>query len=373
MGYGVYLTRFIRQGVALFVKKYRMFGLPIPLKGVSSRRAGVAIREVVVVIFVILIVFILGAPILLQMRSKSRRAACERNQRLVGFALFEYEQQHGSFPGYRNWQLPDDSDSRVVGWVFSTLPYLRSNSKPESPARWASVFDEFGPAGSEETRGKDSATRISMLLCPATPVAADAPDSACHFVVNGGLPDAIVLGRPDPAPKSGDETKPAIRALPDWPANGVFLDATHEGSLRTGLLYVQERDGADSTLLLSENTAGGRWSEGTESELVFLWDNARWESGKGRVFGFNRRFDNTPNSLETARASSFHAGGANVVFVSGATRFLSDSIDQSVFVALMTSENAALRVPGQLKPLPPPFGTPPFGSLPAKPGTVEPE
>jgi hypothetical protein len=350
MGYGVYLTRFIRQGAALFVKNYQMFGRRLPPKVLNRHRNGIALREVIVLIAILLALLTLGSPYLLQLRAKSRRAACERNMLLVSFALSEYEQQMGGFPGYRQRQLSDDEMSRNVGWVFSTLPYLRPSSTINTTP-WAHVFELYGAAGEDDMKGDDPATRIGMLLCPAAPGIGEMPPAACHFVANGGLPDADMDGRV------------ATDALPDWPANGVFLDATRAGSPKIGISYIQQRDGTEMTLLLSENTAAGPWSNGKERELVFLWDNARWDGGAGRVSAFNEGFADTENSLATARASSFHVGGANVVFVSGASRVLSDSIDQDVFVAMMATENAALRTPGETSPLPPPFG----------PGTAEPE
>lgn len=311
----------------------------------ARRRRGLALREFVIIGAILSFFFMLLAPILLQMRAQSRQTSCLRNLQHVGRATLEYEELNGNFPGYRDWQNPSEPGGRRIGWVFKVVPYLRTDPTAErfTPGPWAGIHDRHGPGGDPATRGTEPDVSVPLLICPSLTPPENAPPTYANYVANGGLPDAHLI---------------ADDALPDWPQNGVYLDYTVPGSPKTSVSYVQQRDGADMTLMLSENTAAGAWSRDEEAELTFLWDNAEPNAPNRQVLRINREFKQLEASIRRARPSSFHVGGVNVVFVGGGSRFLSDGIDESVYVALMASDNTALKTPGKTTPLPLPYGSP---------------
>ncbi|MGC4003753.1 MAG: DUF1559 domain-containing protein [Pirellulales bacterium] len=116
------------------------------------------------------------------------------------------------------------------------------------------------------------------------------------------------------------------------------------------------QDGAGQTLMLTENLLaknyvpdavavseylfGFMWITNTainpaEPEKKVNGRKASWTtSGVTNISLLNSDSEATNN---TARPSSFHPGGVNVVFADGSTRFLREDIDYQVYRTLMTS------------------------------------
>ena len=83
-------------------------------RGVTQRRSGYTIREVLLVVVVIAVALLLFAPVLLQQRARSRRDACEHRQVATANAIFAFEGLHGQFPGYRVHQLTDEEEQAIA-------------------------------------------------------------------------------------------------------------------------------------------------------------------------------------------------------------------------------------------------------------------
>jgi hypothetical protein len=139
----------------------------------------------------------------------------------------------------------------------------------------------------------------------------------------------------------------------------VFLDLfrqlDEDEPVVTSVAFVEQWDGADSTLLLSENVDAGQWTDDTEANVGFVW----WpqvEDGSPlpaqQILRINERAGEGDGSIQFARPSSFHVGGVNVVFVSGRQRFLSQQIDDLVYARLMMSNSREAKFPGTDQPAP---------------------
>jgi hypothetical protein len=61
----------------------------------------------------------------------------------------------------------------------------------------------------------------------------------------------------------------------------------------------------------------------------------------------------------TSRPSSNHRGGVNILFVSGAGRFVRNELAYPVYIALMTTKGAEAREPGTTNPSGPLVRQPP--------------
>lgn len=301
-------------------------------------RNGLSKMEILFLVALAAIGLMLLVPYVYKQRLMQRRQWCEKRQTDVATSILGFEDAVHSFPGYRNLQAESvDGKRYATGWVFPILPYLAREADPANAASYDEVYSQHGPTGPAETRGTPPVLFLSDLVCPDhRPGAQGAKGNWLAWVVNSGLPDA-----------------PQAKELPpDWPANGVFLDFFSRepaADYRVSLDYVNEHDGAEHTLLLSENVDAGRWTDFDEPRVAFVWA-ANMVNGEpipqGVLFRINRRRGEGDGSLAFARPSSYHRGGVNAVFCDGRTSFLSENMDYVLFCRLMTPAGDKVRQAG---------------------------
>jgi hypothetical protein len=322
------------------------------------RREGRTTREIVVAAVVVLVLALLLAPYLLQQRATSRRNFCELRQIELARAVTRFEVEQGYYPGYRSaifsaGRFPDDSGdqeaSPPIGWVYSLLPYLElpAAQQANEPTSFRQLFLQHGPSGPDDLRGRVPQEEFfGNLLCPTDPRSDGPRDRAiCSFVANAGMPDA----------------EPTEEGPLDWPANGVFLDAFTPPLFPVTPLsraQLNEGDGSEHTLLLSENLDSGLWIDHEESRVGLLWVphlvDGQPDPGD-QLLRINEQGGKGDGSIRFARPSSFHPGGVNVVFASQRSQFLSQDIDYVVYAHLMTTDITSVTLPGSQAPAPAPY------------------
>ena len=274
---------------------------------VARKRFGLTLLEVLVLLVIVglLLVLVIGYLTQQPARGPNPRPQCMNNQKQIAWALQNYEAAHGYFPGYVNRIGDDPAKERLtVSWSVPLLPYL------ERSDLW------------EEWRGGNPiVVELDLLICPSDPP--EQLDAPLSYVVNCGLP--------------GDS---------DTWADGVFFnhDIDSEPMLNS-LAHISECDGAQNTLLLSENIQAGLWSDTMEADVGMVW-----RKSPGPCSPINQCIDaaNRPQDLKYARPSSRHGGGVVVIFCDGHGRFLSEDIDYRVYQHLMTPDSRAAGVPGVL-------------------------
>ena len=104
-------------------------------------------------------------------------------------------------------------------------------------------------------------------------------------------------------------------------------------------------DGAQSTLLISENVQANLWYYTAETDIGMLWQNAPGNCGQ-----INLCLDHgsITGSVDLARPSSFHSGGVVASFCDGHQCFLREDIDYRVYQHLMTPDSRAAGISGTL-------------------------
>jgi prepilin-type processing-associated H-X9-DG protein len=193
---------------------------------------------------------------------------------------------------------------------------------------------------------------IELFVCQAdSDATASADIPALSYSVNAGAPDW----------DGGTFLGGAGRG--DTKANGVFFNLYEQawrGIKPSAARLANIRDGAATTILLTENShksyepvATGSptrftWLFGTEQHLGVVWVvNVSPRPGNSLVDQerINRVSDDAynnvpvfdPNSPRFARPASNHGSGVNVVFCDGHSQFVSDEIDYVVYQQLLTS------------------------------------
>lgn len=283
-------------------------------------------------------------PYVYRQRLMQRRQWCEKRQIDVSKAILAYEEAKGRFPGYRNLQAKTAAGKQqATGWVYPILPYLGTEAEEAGSGQYAPLFTAHGPEGPEATRGLPPDQFLAELVCPDhRPANESERPNWLGWVVNSGMPDV-----------KNDQGLP-----PDWPANGVFLDyfsRPASADCQVTLDSINAHDGAEHTLLLSENVDAGRWTDFEEPRVAFVWvaNLVNGEpSPQGVLFRINRRRGEGDGTMQFARPSSYHRGGVNAVFCDGSTRFLSENMDYLVFCRLMTPDGTLTKQAGTTNPVP---------------------
>ena len=328
-----------------------------------SSRAGLARREIAVILVFISIPLLLLFPYLQQQRVAARRRLCEMRQIQTAFAVQRYENQFGEFPGYRNLQaVRENGTAQPTSWVFPVLPYLTRlhpnlgvRGTPDGAASqqdlspYADVVKQYGPAGIEETRGDIPDTTVIELICPADRPAgkASTDPTRMSFVANTGMPDV----------------KPTDELPADWPANGVFTNQYPNGAIADpiSMAFLEDHDGKDYTLMLSENVDAGTWTDLSESLVGFVWIAGFVDdqpAPTSRLLRINDDVGHGDGSTKFSRPSSFHPQGVNAVFCSGRSEFISQDIDYLLFAQMMSSDSISVMLPGTETLVEPPYRVP---------------
>jgi prepilin-type processing-associated H-X9-DG protein len=218
-------------------------------------------------------------------------------------------------------------------------------SGPEVLGPWNEIYEQVGPPGNDDLRGKVLAEYIPQLICPDDPRGSKRPPEAwISYVANCGLPDA----------------EPRDEFPADWPANGVFLERFLDRAESRAMTrkFIKDHDGESYTLLFSENIDAGKWTDTNEALVGFLWYPGTPQGTHdpaGVVLSINQPRGKRDDSVRYARPASLHVGGVNVAYADGHTDFLVSEIDYRIYAAHMSPDGQNATWPGSDKPLDPPW------------------
>jgi prepilin-type processing-associated H-X9-DG protein len=185
------------------------------------------------------------------------------------------------------------------------------------------------------------------------------------YVANCGVRDVVVTGNsvyaPDRATNGIFQNHYAFRApggteLSTWPAIVSKLVVRVSAS--------DIKDGADSTILLSENLQAWQWCFTTDNSGMSVATRCSPESLFGMIWGVNAstypaypKMINTNKTLAEsnyylssdnyafARPSSNHDNGVNVAFCDGHVSFLRENVAYTVFAQLMSPDGQRITNP----------------------------
>jgi len=311
-------------------------------------------------------------------RNNVRADACQENLRSLAIAANQYDARNGRYVGYMNalqteqgetYVDPRTGKSAPVSWVVELLPDLDRTplyDKWRQVPAAGGVFNEY------------LQVQLDMLLCPDDKREEAGP--RLSYVANTGrqdLPKALrQSGEPGAAITAATAAKPR-----DWQANGVFFDNYSEdryvkpdAATRGPMVIMrsgQIRDPKDKTILFSENLDASSYVfdpkqvPGGDFALTEIGWGSIWNTGKIELaanpthlptmkpdapaspINFGLDEPTRKPDYKYCRPSSKHVGGANAAFAGNNVMFLNEKISYFVYAKLMTSDDQAIKTPGE--------------------------
>jgi len=316
------------------------------------RRSGFTLIELVVVIGIIGLLVGLLIPAVLAARSAVRRAECASNLRQLGIAVQAYEETHGVMPSIIQSMGPMRGFFHKKYTVFTAiLPYLDQGSlyaaiNFESPLENPAYFGWDDRMLSNETALR---TKVELFLCPAD--ASSGPPSlmaGINYRTNQGAlrNSGTPRTRGQLGPFSDNWWPCRTSQIKDGLSNTIAVsEGLRSESLAdriVGRTIVVHRDALSPDRPFSACTA--HLSEGTGG--IYNFSGLSWMIGGMSSSSYNHVL--TPNAADAdclwrsnpapgyVAARGEHRGGVNALAVDGSVRFVSNGIDEDVWIALGT-------------------------------------
>jgi len=317
--------------------------------GMRSRRAFTLI-ELLVVIAIIAILIALLVPAVQKVRESAARTQCQNNLKQVGLALHAFHDVFKKLPVGEY-----DDDNRNWGWMTYMLPYIEQGpiyNNLRTAGMWIPPGMGGGANGvnvdtlgsrhdvSNWYGGNAAQTVLSVFLCPSDIM----PNQA-----RNGYGKTNYCGNIGQAPNNISGTVGTNfgchNAYNGGIQTGVLLFANHN-TLTWSTSLTSISDGTSNTVGVGEVTENN-WTKNDNDGAFPIWAGGNPNGrGCGDVWGMASTFRcmdiNFPlNFTPTVNRSiltfgSKHTGGANFLFMDGSVRFVSDTINTTVYRSLGT-------------------------------------
>ena len=273
-------------------------------------RRGFSLIEVVVVIGIVLILLAISIPVVRDMRSLTRRSNCDQNLVRLALATQAYTSDFGHLPSGSltfNADLNWDVDAKAAqirslpegyhhNWISNLLPYLDRQGLYQSIEFELSVYADANRLPRE--------VDLAMLRCPAA-----APSQLANTTSYVGLHDDQAV------PIAQDNS--GLWMVDRW----LDTDDIVDGTTYT-ILLGEKLSPADYDLSWMSGTRSSLRNAGTPINAVIAIEAYR-------------------DPLFVGGLASHHAGGASVAMADSSVRFLSETINESIYQNMVAREDAA--------------------------------
>ena len=295
----------------------------------AGMRRGFTLIELLVVIAIIAVLVALVLPAVQQARESARQTTCRNNLKQIGLALHNYHSAHSLFPP------SSTSDVEQGGWIV--VP------KGRHIHSWSSLLL---PYVDQQTLHNQFNFNLSSLHPDNLPLAEMLPEvfrcpsysgpkfsqdeNYTRFSERCAITNYAAMGSSDVGHIYGQNS--GVLA-PD----GTMFPLSHSR-------IDDVTDGTGQTVLICETREEKMmvWTDGGTAALVARpYDAGNPPGYGGRRVSLNYRpYFVYENPSSEYGPSSQHSGGGMHLLVDGSVRFVSEDIDERLYVALATRSNA---------------------------------
>ena len=339
----------------------------------SRHSRGFTLVELLVVIAIIGVLIALLLPAVQAAREAARRSQCSNNLKQIGIALHNYHSAHNCFPpggldygwSYRADSRPEpepaDKTVKNLNGLVLLLPYLEQQplyekydfrqcaSHAGSPGQTQSnIISSSRPfAGDAVASGNGDviSQMVPVFICPSDPYDVLLPAGSAYGIKAGSSLRAV---------KTNYDFS-ALRSDFDYFNDWTLLKATAKCMFgeNSDTTIAKVTDGTSNTVAVVETVhwiANGHspaWGmRGWVMTGIEIGQGInRWELSPGNYWA-------SPQGAVRGRlgdwgwAGSLHPGGCQVCLADGSTRFISETVDKVILVAIGTmAGNEAVAVP----------------------------
>lgn len=311
----------------------------------SLRRDALTLVELLVVIAVIGLLVALLLPAVQSAREAARRGVCSSNLRQLAIALHDFESANGGFP------------AGAYGQVAYLSPQVLLANYYEQNAAYTQISFAVGPLAPPNY---DAArARPQTLICPSDPFPARIHDLGwSSYHANCGTWSHVngwdgVFGASFKV-----NTKPAIPALPPLRLSEVLDGLSNTAAFAEVVNGAGQSGEARSKFdcySFGRAPSGDIWAaraaflarDWTSASIpwagTWRWRGYPWTEGSASATWYNHLL--TPNNpcwwpsdwyRIVSPASSCHPGGAQAAMCDASVRFVAESVDADVWLALGT-------------------------------------
>lgn len=295
-------------------------------------RSAFTLIELLVVIAILAILIALLVPAVQKVREAAARTQCLNNLKQIALATQNYHDANKSFPyAARDYQPYETTASYDSGFI-KIMPFLEQDAVAK---RW----DPKLPRNSAIDNDGDGFTNamLQKMLIPTYSCPSMSPPSGtlggaeqrahCSYLFNAGTWDCQLYaywpmyGLPEPPMFDG-----AI--IPVYsPENSAGPQKNTAPTRMASIL-----DGTSNTFLVGETDFKAKGVPSTEMGGVWAYGYIGYTYGSA-FHPFNKH-DNTATVYGAFRSE--HSGGCNFALVDGSVRFVSNSVNSSVYRAYAT-------------------------------------
>ncbi len=295
-------------------------------------RRGFTLIELLVVIAIIGVLVAILLPAVQQAREAARNSQCTNNIKQMGIAFHNYYETHSRFPISQSWHKLGPKYAIAACWARSLLPYVDQGN---AIGRYDDTISHIDPAN-RPTLGKS----MPLFKCPSSPAPAtvtmtvDTTSFDWDGATNG---EKILVGVNEYACSSNTSVS-GVATVGLMPYNNFAT------------LISEVTDGLSNTMQVCEIAGGGNIYD-AKRNVSEVNNQLHWRiwAGFSRLSLRNYSYDGLTQSAGncvvncTSNGSnpySFHTGGANILLGDGSARFISESLDLTTMIRLVTRNDA---------------------------------
>jgi len=300
-------------------------------------RAGFTLVELLVVIAIIGILVAMLLPAVQSAREAARRMSCGNNLKQLSLATHNFHDTYKEFPYATRDRLDgDDADTWSTGFI-QILPFLEADAMAR---RW----DQTEPRHSTVDSDGDGWTNAllqqqtipsylcSSMVLPAGELGVGENRGPSSYLFCAGTPSTVMLHYGVYFPGGEPGFDGAIVPIKTHVAPPAVAGPNH----RRPTKFRDILDGTSNTFLAGETDFVPRGVPSTDMGAIWAYGYI------GYAWGTTDRMLNDhdiPASAETYGCfRSQHPGGVQFALVDGSVRFVSETIEQSVFQAVSTRD-----------------------------------